>query len=339
MIRRVSLLLVVAFLMFWFTGAYVMKRKVSGFLEYAQTDNIKLVHSGLSIAGFPLSWKVRISSPKILFIDNHSSMEAELQDITLCFSYGLKETSMDLGQNFILNHVVDEKITKYHAKADNNLMLYLSTNKRIYEIDDHQNAFYEIINNAHLDKFAAYIYEIDEQMQQTEIFSIKDFAFGMQKEITQQLDNILFSLSGYYKSDSRFFDFKSSSIDTKIRYYLDDSNNEKKEYDRMIDIKKLYMDFDDAFLDSKGSIKLTRSDAPAGQFTIMMKNYDNIINIIIPHDFILSQTYVKKIISKAVLNSGIAAANAEQVKFEIKFSNEGVSIGNFNISEPTVTNE
>lgn len=327
MIRKIFLSFVVAFLVFWLTGAYLMKSKVRSFIDQAQTDNIKLTHSGMGIAGFPFNWKVNVYSPKISFLDDHSSVEIESQDAEFIFSFGLKKTCIDLGQNFYFHHVTGEESTKYIAKSTDKLILHISTDRRIYEIDDHKDAFYDVIDNSHLEDELISVFEQENDNQESEVFTIKDFAISLQKQSNEIKDNILLTLKGNYNSDTRFFEFKSSSIDAKVKYYLDDSNNETKEYDRMIDIQKFYMDFDDAFLDSKGTIKLLRTDIPSGQFVISMKYYNRIINMLVPNDFILSKDYIKKIISKAVMNSGNGNGNEELAKFEVKFSNQGVSVG------------
>lgn len=331
MIRKAFILVVVASLIFWLAGAYLMKRKVGSFIDNIQTDNIQILHSGLNISGFPYSWKVNLSSPKILLIDNHSSIEIGSQDIEIDFSFGLKETQIDLGRNFIFTNLVDQKSAKYSVRASTNLILYANTNRRIYEIDDHKDVFYNVIDHVYIEDPLISILEQEEDTQEAEVFTVKDFAIAMQKQYDGNQDNIFFTLKGRYKSDARFFDFKSSSIDARIKYYFDDTDNSQRDYDRMIDVQKLYVDFDDAFLDSKGAIKLARADVPSGEFTLSMKHYDRIINILIPQDFILSQNYIKKIISKTVMNSGVSRNDEDPIKFEFKFSNEGVSIGNFNL--------
>lgn len=341
MIRKILLFSIVFYLVFWFTGAYLMKSKVSGIVKASHTDNIKLTHSGANISGFPFSWRVSLISPKLLLLDNHSSIEIDAQNVLLSFSFGLKKTTVNLGKDFVFNHSTDATVTKYIAKAADNLILQINTNRRIYEIDDHQDAFFEVVDNAYLSDSLISVFEQEEGGQENEVFAVKDFVLSLKKhlasqnnnqeQLQQNFDNILFSLKGQYKSDTRFFDFKSSNIDARVRYYFDDSSSENKEFDRMIDVQKLYIDFDDAFLDAKGSVKFTRADMPNGEFSITMKNHNRIINVLVPQDFIISQNYLRTLISKSIMNSDIAMSNGEQVKFEVKFSNKGLSIGSFNI--------
>ena len=63
-----------------------------------------------------------------------------------------------------------------------------------------------------------------------------------------------------------------------------------------------------------------------------MVDYENLVNILVPDDFIFSKSYMKRFIAKA---SAIDFSNAitNKANFDIEFSDKGIVLGNVNLLE------
>ena len=67
---------------------------------------------------------------------------------------------------------------------------------------------------------------------------------------------------------------------------------------------------------------------------VSMLRYQDIIDIFIPENFMISGSYIKKIIAKAVLPEiNKVATNADKIDFKIRFSDDGVYLGQINLLE------
>ena len=77
---------------------------------------------------------------------------------------------------------------------------------------------------------------------------------------------------------------------------------------------------------------LARNDAPKGKISVKLVEYENLVNILVPDDFIFSKSYVKRFIAKA---AAIEFSNAitNKVNFDIEFSDKGIVLGNANLLE------
>ena len=65
---------------------------------------------------------------------------------------------------------------------------------------------------------------------------------------------------------------------------------------------------------------------------LSIKIFENLVNILVPDDFIFSKSYVKRFIAKA---AAIEFSNAitNKVNFDIEFSDKGIVLGNANLLE------
>ena len=67
---------------------------------------------------------------------------------------------------------------------------------------------------------------------------------------------------------------------------------------------------------------------------ISMTQYQDVVDLLVPEDFMISKSYIKKVIAKATMASlNKVASNDDALKFEVSFSDKGVSIGNLNLLE------
>ena len=112
------------------------------------------------------------------------------------------------------------------------------------------------------------------------------------------------------------------------------NEEEKPDFERKLEISNASLKFNNAALDVSGVLKLTRSSLPRGAIDVSMVQYQDVIDTLIPEDFMMSNSYIKNIISKATLfDLNNTELNTNNVDFKIHFSNQGISVGKPNLFE------
>jgi hypothetical protein len=74
-IRKVILLIVLGFSIFWFAIGYGLKHFVASKLQEVNSDNFKISYTNLNLSGFPKFWKINVNDIKITTINNIYSHE------------------------------------------------------------------------------------------------------------------------------------------------------------------------------------------------------------------------------------------------------------------------
>jgi hypothetical protein len=106
------------------------------------------------------------------------------------------------------------------------------------------------------------------------------------------------------------------------------------DYDHKLDINKGLLKFDNASIGIDGVVKLAKTSLPKGKMNIAMNQYQDVVDLLVPEDFIISKSYIKKIIAKATMASlNKVASNGDAVEFDVNFSDKGVTIGKLNLLE------
>ena len=70
-----------------------------------------------------------------------------------------------------------------------------------------------------------------------------------------------------------------------------------------------------------GVLKLAKTSLPKGKMNITMNQYQDVVDLLVPEDFMISKSYIKKIIAKATMASlNKVASNDDALEFEVNFS-------------------
>ena len=323
-----------------------MKGKLLGMLENAQSDNIKIQYQDASISGFPFNWQIRLDHPKILFSNNMGEYELAAENLDFTFGLLMKHTLVNAGHKFYFSHnpaliavseeqgANTEAAGKHYISAASDVIINLDTRNRVYEIDDRQGAFWDILSTLSFSQDKVKI-----SRDESDIFELSDLKVNLEKkefsnsEEESKRDKFDIKLRGKYNSDTNYFQIKSSMIEANLSYLINETAEGVKSdgYDRLLSINKLHMDFDEAFLDVVGKIELFKSKQAEGALRLTMKKYSSLIDILVPEYFSIPKQYIKKTITKAIISTEGNKILEDQVSLNLTFSETGLQIGKLSL--------
>ncbi len=345
MIRKILLITVFSFVVFWFAGAYLLKGKLIGMLENIQNDNIKIQYKDASISGFPLNWQITLDHPKISFSNHIGEYEFAGENLEFTFCFFMKHTLVNAGHKFYLirypsiaessEEVGELDSNKHYISTASDVLINLDTHDRVYEIDDRQGAFWDILNSLSFSQD-----KVKVSRDESDIFELSDLKIIIEKkefsssEEESKQDKFNIKLRGKYNSDTNYFQIKSSMIEANFSYIVNEGPDGVKSYgyDRLLNINKLHMDFDEAFLDIVGKIELFKSKQAEGDLRLKMKKYSTLIDILVPENFIIPKQYITKTITKAIISTEGNKILDDQVSLDLNFSETGLKIGKLSLS-------
>jgi hypothetical protein len=109
------------------------------------------------------------------------------------------------------------------------------------------------------------------------------------------------------------------------------AGEEKLEFNRRLELSTAKFRLDNALLDLRGFINLTKSSAPHGELDVSLEQYHDFMNIVVMENLGHSIDYIKILITKATLADTNKDAN--NVAFKMFFSDKGVSVKGHDLSE------
>lgn len=366
MIRRVLLLAVILAVLFWVIGAHLAKWRVIGFMDNIDSENVKISYKEAIISGFPLAWKIKLLEPKITIVGRSNVQELLMEDVLFNCNLFSARVIINKKIRYIDSDITSD--TNYFIEAANNFIFDLQFNNSIIPLHK-PNQHLETLNILHSDlPVIAFlhgtkeIFKLDsvkiafarENISEAEMINKNDASKEASEKRKQVKDNAgqmevyKLKLMGNFTSDSEQIKVKKANALLGIQYivneeiFTDTNNNafetrefESDHFERKIDITGLQLKVDDAFIDIKGSLKLSRRAAPVGKFDVNLIQYHNIVDALIPENFIFSQAMIKKAISKAniqdITKQDSGSTNLGNANFKVIFSDQGITIGKFNL--------
>jgi len=326
-IRKILLFFITLYIILWLAGAHLLKSGVIMSINKIQTDNFNLNYQYVNISGFPFQWKIRITSPKIILIDQISSRELSADYIDCVFSYGLKKVTMNFGQlwNYQDGFSEQQKISLVSSK---DLIIDLDFENHI-SITSPSGLFSSNVSSLSLESNeVSGLYDNDEffKLISTEIIATKSLEENNidNWKVTGQID--------YNGKDGALIASNASfviALNYKINNLSEEEKPEGMNFDHMLDLENFKFSLGTSSLEMRGSLKLNQTSLPQGQFMASMTQYGQLIDQVIPDGFFISRPQAKKMIAKV---SGVDWTNQDTLdkksNFKIFFSDDGFSLGN-----------
>lgn len=316
--------LIIVFVTLWFFGAHLVKNKLISFIGELESDNIKISYQDTKISGFPFYWQITFISPKVSLIDQKSIKEISGRALNIKTDYLIQDIGLDLGKTIYYSDIGSvESKQEYNLVSNKDMKMDIIFQKPLYflELDSAWK------NVSALAKCDLGIIEVDSKGNK--IFSVSDIQVISETKQISSINSVNVKLTGDYSSD-----YNSSSNVKKAHLLLDLSylinnpllnSDQQINFERKIELSKLQLKLDESSLDLRGALSLNRNSLPQGDFDVYLGRYQDVINKIIPEDFIISSSYIKQMIAKS--NASEAINSVQNVRFKIFFSNKGVSIG------------
>lgn len=305
-----------------------MKSKVVSLIKDFESDNIKISYSDIKVSGFPFVWEVKILDPKISLTDQLKTSEFLSKYLSVIFNYKLTEMRI----NF-------DKSVSFHDSRDTDTQVYVLSSigeSPLVGLKFEKLIF--LLNNSELSNSLKSI-KINNlgfvvNREQEQVFAVSDVGLVFDKTVGEKLENINIKIAGEYKSETSFFKFQNANLSLDIDYITNleiiGEQEANVSFERLVNITEGDFAFDKATLGLKGSIQLSRNKLPEGELAVSITGYPELMDAIIPEDFIVSGQYMKRLISRAVSVEPREEPEGD-AKFKIKFGSEGASIGNINL--------
>ncbi len=330
MIRKIALAFIILFVVSWMALVHFARFKVISFINNSQTDNVKISYTDSSISGFPFGWKVRFVSPKITIIDQDTSREIYSDYMDCTFDYKFGKAELNFGKNLYYSSASEEPSTAYKINSEQNIIGFVDFVDVLYKIDL-SNSLRKLVKSIEVANPYLTIFNINGE----ELFNLSEFAFKLSSNLLKDTENFSLNLAGNYKSSFSGSNVINASLILDANYIINVANNtltEGNNFDHKMEIKHIKISLDNASCDLTGSVALSRNTRPEGKISVELVDYENLVNILVPDDFIFSKSYVKRFIAKA---AAIEFSNiiTNKVNFDIEFSDKGFVLGNVNLLE------
>ncbi len=332
MIRKILFLSIVLIAIVWLAGAHYIKNKVLDSLDSLGSDNIEVSYSDTSIGGFPFLWSFTLLEPKITLINQSSIGELSTEEVRFYFNYDLSSVRVQLPKKIGYKENQAEISYDYSLISDNRITADISFVEPLLFIKK------DIIDVEYIRSFDLSIPFVKNILDNRDIFHIKTSKLQFnRKDVGDDIAEYDVKLTGEYKSLASYLKLDKANLLFDASYIVsNDSFIEKsdRDFDHKIKVRKGLFQFDNAFVDISGVVKLTRASLPQGKIKVSMAQYQDVVDLLVPEDFMISKSYIKKVIAKATMPSlNKVASNEDVIGFEIDFSNNGVSIGDLNLLE------
>lgn len=331
MIRKIAIVFVALFVVSWIALAHFAKSKVTLFISNLQTDNAKISYSDASISGFPFAWKVRLASPKITIIDQDISREISSEYMDCTFDYKLGKAELNFGKDLYYSSSSDESAIEYKISSDQDIIGFVDFIDVLYKIDL-SNPIRKIVKSIEVANSHLAIFTVNGE----ELFDLSGVTFKLSNNLVNNAENFSLNLASNYKSSFSERNVSSARLVLDVNYIVNVDNRaaiiEENNFDHKIEIQRAKINLDDASCGLTGSVVLARNIAPKGKISVELVDYENLVNILVPDDFIFSKSYMKRFIAKAA-SIDFSNAITNKANFDIEFSDKGIVLGNVNLLE------
>jgi hypothetical protein len=327
-IRKIVLAFVVLFVLTWIILAHIAKSKLISFVNNSQTDNIKISYNDASVGGFPFGFTIRFASPKITITDQIIAREFSADYLNFVFNYKLSKSKLEFGKTLNYSTHSDEALFEYNLQSQNKMNVFVDFTKALFKVDS-SHSLRQVLKDIEFN----HPYILALTSSQEELFTLSNINFKMTNVSLQEPGALNLKITGDYNSSSNAHELKKASLFLESNYMVNErdiNSDPNLNFDRKLEIVTAKMNLNDTSGDLKGWVELSRDNLPQGKISVELVRYDELVDIILPDDFIFSKPYVKKIIAKA---AAIEFSNeiSDKINFDINFTDQGVAFGRVNL--------
>ena len=333
MIRRILFFAALIFTVAWFAVAHLIKSRAILIGQTLGSDNTKISYDEVRVVGFPGLWTIHVTNPTIKFIDHLNSKEISTKSANIIFDLSQKKATLNCGKEFIAQKNSTNNTIEYSARASKDIEATIKLSKPLYKVTS-TDALSSIIKSVSLNHQQLEVAEGDKI-----IFSISDMNVALAKSFINEHENIAVKFRAFYDSPTQYLNFSTANLefDTTLSQSLLPAAKDGERFEKDFNINQFHLVFDDAKINLKGMIHFLPGRLPEGKFEVVVDNYHNVIDKLVPSNFLISKALLKKIIAKASNtnlddDSDLILVNADpDARFDLEFSDEGIKIGKINL--------
>lgn len=327
MIRKIILAFAFLFVIIWLGGAHFLKSKLIDFINSSGNDNLKISYSDTSIAGFPFSWKIKFASPKITIIDQDVSRELYADNLVCVFGYSLRSASLNFGK--ILHYTVqgDQAPEEYLVESPQNMSIDIDFSKAFYKAEV-ADSIWKLFRNVSFVNESIIV--LSDKSKELLDFGSVNLAISEQLA-EDNTKHIQVKLGGNYKALFEGRKVDNAVVALEVNYIIAEGEAVASlGFDRKIELIKARFGFNEYYCDFKGGVNLSRTSSPKGRISAELVGYEALADILVPDDFVVSSSYMKKLIAKAAaIETG--TTKVDKINLDIEFSENGINLGQVNL--------
>lgn len=328
MIRKILLILILIYITIWVIFAHLVKDQSIKLIKQFNSDNLKILYEDANISGFPYEWKIKFTSPKIILVQQNKYQEFIPEEII--FSHDFFSSEINFGKKISYNKTDSGLDIKYSLIAEQDVIFKIIYNKALFFIKKISNI------QEHVKLINISIPTISALHENKEIFKIDSIKALIGQEKKDFLDLYKIKITGNFNSNDNYSGISKTQILLDMNYLINEGvffNQVKEaEFDRKIEINNFHLKYEDSEVNVNGFVSLNRTSAPKGKLDCAIIQYQKLVDKVVPDNFIVSKSFIKKIINKAH-NPEIAREDVNNANFKIEFSNKGATIGKLNLLE------
>ncbi|PCJ24838.1 MAG: hypothetical protein COA94_07025 [Rickettsiales bacterium] len=344
MIRKIALFTILILVTIWFSWAYLIKGNILKAIDNLASDNIKFSYQGSKISGFPFDLKLRIISPKVTIIDQTSLHEFSTKEIEFKFGYSFKSSVINLGKKIIYNKSNGNAKQEYTLLSEENIIIAAGFKRPFCFMSPSLGAVKDIAS-IHLTLPKLECRDRSNSSSSSDdtgsasggggggggdshnqpLFTASSIELLSLQETDNIEDRFSLKFTGEYDAPSQLSKIAKAHLSANLNYISKREYKEPKEvnFEKKLEIQNIKLKLGDALLAINGALKLTKSALPQGRINVSMVKYQEIIDALIPENFIISPSRLKKTIDKTTTPQAINPASAD---FHIIFSEKGISM-------------
>ncbi len=327
MIRKILLLCILVAIALWVVGAHIIKGKIVDKASQYNSDNIKLQFQDAKIFGFPFDWKIKLISPKITIVNQNGLKELSAEEIVLSFGYSLTSAQINLGRKIVYNEANNSVLQTHTLLSPLDINWDISFNNSLFFVDSNSNW------RDQLKSFYSVVPQLSGLLGDKEVFSLGSVKLSSLQEKKDNNNVLRVKMSGDYSSAVSYMKINKAHLLIDLSYHeVPENLLENVDFERKLELSNFQLKFDNSALDVKGVLRLSRSSLPNGKLDVAIHQYHDVVDILIPEDFIFSKSFFKKVLSKATA-SELNKDDIGNANFKIVFSDKGVMVGKLNLME------
>lgn len=316
----------------WVYGVQVIRMKISNVFDGVKSENIHVTYRDIKIGGIPYTlWNADIAHLALFITDSKGEHKFFSEKSNISFDFKMENATFDFGKEIEYTVMKNggEK-THYKISSDENItanILFTRSCSGLFTYEELVNNIRGISSN-----IAQLSWKIGKK-EVKDIFEIDNLKLHLVKNVQENFDDVDIKIELNYKSLFDVTKIREAKVFVDSEFLINRTNGTDKgnsDFDRKLTVSDFLIQADDASMRMNGQLYLKHRDLPHGMLNISMNKYAELVYLMIPDEFIISQSYLTNIIEKASSQNN-DLNNIENANFDITFSDRGVEIGSINI--------
>ncbi|MDF2964668.1 MAG: hypothetical protein K0Q51_56 [Rickettsiaceae bacterium] len=334
----------------WFTGAHIIKKQIANSINNLNSDNTKFTFKDIEISGYPYKWAINIYDFNILIIEKDNITKFDIANTEFDINILLKSLKITFFDRINLAIGNDfSTLTKYTIAPSLPLTIDNQFSKSLYNIAwDKDFSFNNLIKRTH--SKADQITMLKNDLSNATINNFNLVCANDSASDSGKL-NIIFSFDSSSHNPNSMIRHGKLLADFSVSLGLSES---KSSFIKQVTVNNFTSNVNNtSAFNMVGNIDFSDREAmPKGSFSLDFKNYPELVDIVSIklkryYDSENFKLHLTEIINRAA-GHNISEQETPEIateklnnnaKFDITFTDEGIKIGDLDLTELSNTSK